>query len=455
MKKLIFVGCVVLFACLPIIASAATNEDVSGENAALKQRVERLEKELAEIKSLIGKKNAAPAAKPVNVPSLSDEDITKISKMVNGKKESGIKVVPYGYIKADASYDNSRVNNGNYVAWVDSEGSNSDDDEFNLTANQTRLGLKISGPQSGDMNASGVVEVDFYGGNKDGASGNKSHMFMRHAYMKLDWPKERFNIIAGQTWDTISPLNPGTLNYSVAWWAGNIGYRRPQIRLTKSYALSSDVDLKLEGALARNIGTNSGPKGNASFYTAESGQSSGQPMYQGRVSLAFPVVSYKPTTVGLSGHWGKEKFDTVPSGQQDKFDTWSINLDVTQPVNEWLSVKGELFKGKNLNQFLGGIGQGINMTTHDEISTKGGWIAASINPSNKWRYNTGFSMEDVDRDDLSDGGKSLNSSIFGNAIYSINKNTEVGLEISRWRTDYKNSADGDDLRVQSSFIYKF
>jgi hypothetical protein len=454
MKKLIIVGCVVFFACLPIIASAATNEELSGENAALKQRVDRLEKELAVIKSLILKKDAAPAAKPVDVPSLSDEDITKISQMVSKKKESGIKVVPYGYIKADASYDNSRVNNGNYVAWVDSEAGGSDDDEFNLTANQTRIGLKISGPESDTMNTSGVVELDFYGGNSGGASENKSHLFMRHAYLKMDWPKERFNIIAGQTWDTISPLNPGTLNYSVAWWAGNIGYRRPQIRLTKSYALSDNVDLKLEGALARNIGTKAGVLGDP-FYTAESGQDVGQPMYQGRTSLTFPLLGYKSTTVGLSGHWGKEKFDTMPSGLNDKFETWSLNLDVTQPVNEWLTIKGEFYKGENLSQFLGGIGQGINTTTGKEISTKGGWVAASINPSNKWRYNTGFSMENADRDDLNDGGRSLNSSIFGNAIYSINKNTEVGLEISRWRTDYKNERDGDDLRVQSSFIYKF
>lgn len=450
MKKLIIVSCIVLFASLPIVASAATNDELSGENAALKSRVDRLERELAEIKSLIGKKGAAPAAKPVDVPSLSDEDITKISKMVSGKKESGIKVVPYGYIKADASYDNSRVNNGNYVKWVESEATNSDDDEFNLTANQTRVGLKISGPESGDMNASGVVELDFYGGNSGGASENTSHLFMRHAYLKMDWPKERFNIIAGQTWDTISPLNPGTLNYSVAWWAGNIGYRRPQIRLTKSYELSGDVDLKLEGALARNIGTN----GTGNFANAESGQDVGQPMYQGRTSLTFPLLGAKPTTVGVSGHWGKEKFDDVPSADGNKFETWSLNLDVSQPVNEWLSIKGEFYKGENLSQFLGGIGQGINTTTGKEISTKGGWVAASINPANKWRFNTGFTMENADRDDLNDGGRSVNSSIFGNAIYSMNKSTDIGLEVSRWRTDYKNKRDGDDLRVQSSFVYK-
>lgn len=450
MKKLIIVSCIMLFACLPAVTMAATNDELATENAALKQRLDKVEKELAQIKMLILKKDRpAVAPKPVSVPDLSDEDISKISKMVKEKDSSEIKITPYGFIKADASYDNSRVNNGNFVKWVDSETGNNNDDEFNLTANQTRVGMKISGPDSEDLRVSGLLEVDFYGGRDGGASENTSHPFMRHAYMKMVWPKERFDIIAGQTWDVISPLNPSTLNYSVAWWAGNIGYRRPQIRLTKSYELSENVDLKLEGALARNIGSNA-------FEVTESGEDSGQPMYQGRTSVTFPLLAYKPTTVGVSGHWGKEKFDNrLTTTQGNNFDSWSLNLDINQPVNKWLTLKGELFKGENLNQFLGGIGQGINTDTSKEIGTKGGWIAASLGPWDKLRFNTGFSMENADRDDLSNGDRTLNSSIFGNMIYSLNKNTDLGFEISRWRTDYKNKDDGDDLRLQTSFIYKF
>ena len=34
----------------------------------------------------------------------------------------------------------------------------------------------------------------------------------------------------GQTWGVVAPLVPGTIMYSVYWGAGNIGYRRAQIR---------------------------------------------------------------------------------------------------------------------------------------------------------------------------------------------------------------------------------
>jgi len=159
---------------------------------------------------------------------------------------------------------------------------------------------------------------------------------MRHAYMKLDWPDCRFNIIAGQTSDVISPLYPSTLNYSVGWWTGNIGYRRPQIRLTKEYGLDEQTDLKLEGALTRTIGR-------PSVTLTDSGEDSGLPTIQGRASMTIPLYGPGPTEVGLSGHLGEEEYDTS-AGEED-FQTWSINLDVTQPVRNWLSIKGELFTG--------------------------------------------------------------------------------------------------------------
>ncbi len=123
-----------------------------------------------------------------------------------------------------------------------SEATRRNDDEFNLTANQTRLGFKIAGPASETMKASGKIEFDLFGNY---ASENKAKLQMRHAYMTLLWPQTDLSLIVGQTWDVISPLNPNTLNYSVLWDVGNVGYRRPQIRLTKGLPLNDKVSVKL------------------------------------------------------------------------------------------------------------------------------------------------------------------------------------------------------------------
>ena len=461
MKGTVVLISMVLLAVTAGICRADTTSEQARENAELRQRVELLEKELAELKKIVMQQAETPKPESKTepktdiTPKLNETDLEKIAAMVysgNIKKKpvwSNLDIQLYGYLKLDAAYDSSRTTTGNYVKWVDSENTNKNDNEFNMTANETRLGMMITGPEDDGAKTSGRVEIDFYGGGPE----NKSRIMMRHVYLKIDWPDERFSIIAGQTSDVISPLNPYTLNYSVAWWAGNIGYRRPQIRLTKSFALNSDVDIKLEGALARTIGID-----NTLTPSSESGEDAGLPGVQGRVSATFPLLRYKPTTFGVSGHWAKEEYDTSLSGANKDFDSWSLNLDLTQPVNEWLTVKGELFTGENLGAYLGGIGQGVNTNTYKEIGSRGGWVAASLGPWSKWRYNLGVSIDDVDNDDLagiSGDKRNYNRSIFGNVVYSVNKNTEIGFELSQWHTEYNSQSNGDSLRAQTSFIYRF
>ena len=407
--------------------------------------------------------------KPSVMPQLSEADMKKLLDMVQkepSKKKlvwSDLDVQIYGILRLDASYDSSQVEPGNYIKWVRRKtADNKNDSQFDMTANQTRLGLKVNGPDDGQIKSSGHLEIDFYG---SGGGENTANPRMRHAYMKIEWPAERFEILAGQTWDVISPLNPYTLNDTVLWYAGNIGYRRPQLRLTKTYVLNSDVDLKLEGAVARTIG-----RKDSSSLTIDSGSTAGYPSLQGRSSLTFPFLGPAPTTIGFSGHLAREKYDssTTPSiHPQRKFESWSANLDLTQPIYKWLTLKGELFTGLNLDAYTGGIGQGVrnigstSAPNYDkEIASKGGWAAFELGPWNKWRFNVGAGIETPDADDLAGSGSTLdvrtqNHAVFGNVIYSINKNAEVGLELSHWRTEYKNSGDADAVRAQTSFMYKF
>ena len=424
---LLIVISIVSGACMVRAADAA---DVADENARLKKRVEYLDKELEELKKdLMQKEEPAPKLRPV----LSNLDIQL-----------------YGFLKLDAAYDTSQTDDGNFAKWVEREDLNQDDDQFNMTANQSRFGVNITGPDNGVMKASGRAEVDFYGGG----SQNKSHLMMRHAYMKLDWPDDKFSIIAGQTSDVISPLVPPTVNYSVSWWVGNIGYRRPQIRLTKVLGLDGDVDLKLEGAIARTIGRDN----TLLAGTLDSGEDSGRPTLQARAGLTGPLFCSKPATIGLSGHYASEEYDITATGSNKDFRSWSLNLDFLQPLNSWLTIKSELFTGENLNAYLGGIGQGVTLTganMYDEIGSSGGWIAASLGPWSGSRYNIGISMDDVDGRDVNAGARTVNRSVFANMFYSLSKNTEFALELSHWRTEYDGPGDADNFRMQTAFIYKF
>ncbi len=432
MNKRIILSVVAGVLSIACIAGAAETGDLAGENARLKQRVEKLDIEMQELKKAVLQQDQQTGAK-LPRPVLSNLDIQL-----------------YGYLKLDAAYDSSRTDDGNFAKWVERENTDSDDEQFNMTANQSRFGMNITGPDNGAMKTSGRAEVDFYGGG----SQNKAHLMMRHVYMKLDWPADRFSIIAGQTSDVISPLVPTTVNYSVHWWAGNIGYRRAQIRLTKVLGIDGDLDLKLEGAIARTIGRDN----TLLAGTLDSGEDSGRPTLQGRASVSMPVFCSKPATIGFSGHYGKEEYDIAASGSNEEFRSWSLNVDVLQPVNDWLTIKGELFTGENLNAYLGGIGQGVTLTganIYDEIGSHGGWIAASLGPWSRQRYNVGIAMDDVDRGDVNEGARTLNRSVFANMFCAIDKNAEFALELSHWKTDYAGNGDADSIRFQTAFVYKF
>ena len=54
----------------------------------------------------------------------------------------------YGYVKLDASYDTQRTSAGDLMFYVLPEVNGDKDDEFNMTAKETRLGLDILGPHS-------------------------------------------------------------------------------------------------------------------------------------------------------------------------------------------------------------------------------------------------------------------------------------------------------------------
>ncbi|MCK4858860.1 MAG: hypothetical protein KAT58_12880, partial [candidate division Zixibacteria bacterium] len=229
-----------------------------------------------------------------------------------------------------------------------------------------------------------------------------------------------------------------------------IGYRRPQVRVTKVLDLDGDMDLKIEGALARTIGRNNPLPG---WY--DSGEDSAEPSAQGRVSTTLSVFPNTPsTTIGVSAHYGKEEWD--PGNEE--FRSWSLNVDVYQPIHSWLTIKGELFTGENLDAYMGGIGQGVTLfapNQYDEVGSHGGWAAATFGPWKSCSFNVGVAIDDVDRGDVNNGDRTLNRSEFANVFYPLGKNVDCAVELSRWRTDYSGPGDADSFRIQAAIIYKF
>jgi hypothetical protein len=352
---------------------------------------------------------------------------------LSGLAAAEITVNPYGYIKLDGVYETGRASHGNFILWAVDPGAT--DGLFYLTANQTRLGLKIQGIRFGSFKGYGLVEVDFYGGGAGGAE-NKAYPFMRHAFMEIT--NGDFFVKAGQNWDIISPLNPVTLNYTVNWACGNIGYRRPQLSLRKNFKTGNTL-IGIQAGIFRTITQDYDGDG------VKDGIASGTPTLQARISSAFKFGK-SSLAIGISGHTGR-------TGGDIEYTTSSFNLDLALVISPKLKIIGEYFNGKNLGAFLGGIVQEVNDTS--EIRARGFYVNLIAALCKKLQLSVAYGMDDPDDEDLIAGNRSKNSSYFGSLLYSLSSKLKVGIEFSNWTTDYLEGETQKTFRIQHSWILAF
>jgi len=392
-------------------------------------------------------RQATPAEDPLPAPPADDPLPIATDEPAQDEEEPKIKLLPYGYIKLDASWDSAIIDPGDFARWVVSPDFFAEHDHFNLTARQTRLGLRISGGGKENLLASGRVEIDFYGGGAE----NKNLPMLRHAYAELNWQNRDLVLLGGQASDLISPLAPTTLNYTVAWWVGNIGYRHPQVRATKGFDVGVDSKLTLAAAAVRTIADDFRPAD-----PGDAGSDSGLPSIQGRIGYAWTMAGNR-AAVGFSGHRGRENHH--PSDDTDlhelEFYSWSANLDFNLPLTDKVTLKGEIFTGSNLDDFFGGIGQGINFNRELTIDSSGGWASVEFSANDQVLTTFGYGMEDPDDEALEDNDRSKNSSVWANFIYDITSHVRAGVELSYWRTHYKTLEPGKSFRIQYSLIYSF
>jgi len=339
------------------------------------------------------------------------------------------------------------MSTGNFTRWVEAEDTNKNDSEFSMTANETRIGMRITGPEYGHMKTRGVVEGDFYGGGVE----NKSNPMMRHAWAEVSWPAWDFSVLGGQTSDIVAPLNPPVINYTVLWWAGNIGYRRPQLRVTKGISLG-EYRVEMSAGASRTIPPS------ATWFTGDAGADAGFPGGQSRIALTVPTWTKQKATVGVSGLIEQTEWDSSKSGNPMYMRTWVGAVDLSAPILDLLAIKAEGWMGENMSSFNGCCGQcNIPLASMENMRARGGWMAVSAGPFKFWKYAIGTGIDDPYNDDLAKPtDKTRNRVGFATVTYDITPASTAGLEISDWFTEYRDTRkNAEALRVQVSLIHRF
>jgi hypothetical protein len=448
-----------LFAATPLQADDAALADRLGQLESETQVLRTELQWLREHPVRLPQVEAAPVS--MSAPAPTDEDtytFDQVQAMMTStaKKYAWTKgdftVTPYGFLWGNMVYETERSNDGDTTLYVYSPETHGDE-AFHLSAQATRLGFDVVGPRLRIFNCApsgGKVEFDFFGSF---ITENKGGVLLRHAYWEVK--DDDFRLLMGQTWDVISPLYPNTIMYSVYWAAGNIGYRRAQLRGERFLKFSDTSLVTLQSSLNVDVVTD---------FTATDddiqGDHSAWPLIEGRVAWTVGPRGKGdlPTTVGFSGHVGEQVFDTTIPTLPDEFNarTWSCNADLNMPITESVGVHGEFFTGENLGAFLGGILQGVNIATGEPIRTTGGWGEVWWDWAPQWQSNVGYTLDDpLNRDLTAASARIYNQAYYANVIYAVTKQFKLGFEVSQWTTLYKDRTPGESTRFEFMGKYGF
>jgi hypothetical protein len=364
----------------------------------------------------------------------------------------GNKLKFYGFLRLDLDVDSQRANNDQtplFITSADPRIGKRGAGDFSMHPRLTRFGVDYSGPRIaalGDSKLSGKLELDF----ENGGSESRQIIRIRHGYLKMDWDNQ-FSILAGQTWDVVSPLFPTVNSDTIMWNAGNLGDRRPQFRLAwepkygqGQWSFSGAAGLT--GAIDAQDLDNNGYR---------DGEESGRPNAQARIGYAHSSwVKDQRASLGVSGFYGWENTSRAIAGRTD-FRSQLVNLDYTVPLNSRLSLRGEGWWGRNLSDVRGGAGQGINLANGREIRARGGWSELSLKLFRRWSLHPGYTTDDPVDADLSNGGRTRNRAFYvGNRI-TPGGNFLFGFDYLRWRTDYKGFLPGISNRINIFLQYNF
>ncbi len=375
-----------------------------------------------------------------------------ISVGVAAEEKSPIEFDWYGYFKLDGAYDQNPTSHGNFVMWLP-QSAYEDDEQFNMTANETRFGINVNAGQEDNLYVAGKIEFDLYASVGGGTvAENKAMLQLRHAYFEVK--SSDFKLLAGQSWDLISPLNPSTLNYPVLWGCGNVGYRRPQVSVWYYPQVGDNADLTLATGFFRTIGSDLTPT--FSLATDETtdgpddGTDAGIPSVQGLLDFKYSLNSGGFVRTGVSALWGELKAETN-LGNYEKYENWGVFGHLMVAFTPSVGVSGEYYSGTNIGNYFGGI---LHGSTIEGVNSAGGWTSAWVKPHPKVKLTAGYGFDDPKDEDIS-SGRSKNECIFGNVRYNLVSNVMLGLEVAQWKTDYLDSETAENLRVQTSFIFSY
>jgi len=209
-----------------------------------------------------------PPAPPPVIPAIAPLRVLPVDPpskegVVPAFTLGGVKVRPYGFIKATMAYDSYDPTGDDFPrpGFTSADSGPNNNPEFHIKARATRMGSRFEWPDSsGKLTVTGQIEADYEGNfsradNRSVSSIRSNALQLRLAFGRLDWAtSENTDIFfeAGQDWTIFGSsalMNLFETTFFGAYW-GNLYERAPQFRLGFVQKLGGSRNFKLSPEFA-------------------------------------------------------------------------------------------------------------------------------------------------------------------------------------------------------------
>jgi len=325
---------------------------------------------------------------------------------------------------------------------------------FGMAVRQTMLGARLTVPDVAGATFSGVMDVDFYGGQQPSSGGRAFPLLrIRTAHGTLRW--SRAEVLAGQEVPLFSPLNPispaafGTPGFV---GAGNLWLWLPQLRVTGE--TGSHIKLALQGAVLAPASGDAQTPFDTDFDPAERSR---RPSFETRIRVRWGEDELAGEG-GCAFHVG---WLAVPGTATTLGDSLlasrGAGCDLRLPLQRWLEFRGEFYGGQLMRGLgAGAIGQGVN-SFGQPIRNVAGWGQLNARPVGRiWSGGIGCGFDAPRQADVA---RDANSRHENNAcsVYSIVHPTGpafVGFEWRRLSTEYaRGTFRNNHLNLATGFEF--
>lgn len=398
--------------------SPAPNSTQSPEKAPpgrnLEQEIDSLQEQIRALQKQAAAKNASVDRTPTG-PAKPARDAQTEIKIQDPEVSSSVDLKIWGRVVFNMTYDNfAGLPNVDFQNYVVAEGP----DTFNFNPRDSRLGFGASQSWD-DWNAGAVIEIDFYGGNV----GNNILPRIRLGYAHVGNEKAGFSLRAGQDWTPVASQNPGTIDFGILAWGGNLWWRVPQF--TARQELGDHLEVLLS-AMKHRI---------ANTMEAEE-----------RMPWLLGKLSYKDLLDEGKGLLAISIGGRKVKIQGNRMDAWLMALEWNLPLHRLFSINGEMWTGQGIGDEFLRYNLAYNLATGTAIRSSGGFFSIRTQVTDQLQFNAGLGIDDPSNGQT--GAKNAfhrNQIGFVNAQYKFTKHFGMGFEFMDLKTQ---SLSDEDLRGQ-------